>query len=134
MIDFKFDVTDVTVDESKIIDLSVNANMEYEESSKRQYSIVSNFNAAPIRTEDGKVFLDLKIDFDCKDAPSYNVSIKTRTGFTFPDGADVDSQDDYLRTIGLSRAFDYARSYIKLITSFGIWESMDLPGIPVQKK
>lgn len=131
MADINFDIVKVTIDASKIMELSIVANEEVEERDDGKYSLTTNFNVSPARSDDGSVFLDLLIEINSDGAPTYNTKIRTRTGFYFPKGSDEDSQNEYLRTIGTARAFDFARSYLQMITSFGAWGEFKLPGIPV---
>ena len=134
MADMNFDVTKVTIDASKIMELTITANENVEERADGKYTLTTNYNASPIRSDDGDVFLDLLLEINSDGAPTYDVKIKTRTCFFFPKGSDEDSQNEYLRTIGTVRAFDYARSYLQMITSFGAWGEFKLPGIPIPER
>nr|DAZ74336.1 MAG TPA: Preprotein translocase subunit SecB [Caudoviricetes sp.] len=130
MTDFGFDITKVVVDESKIMALSIVANTNVEEREDGKYGLTTNFSASPTRADNGSVFLDLSVEVLSNGAPTYDVQIKTRTMFLFPEGSNEESENEYLRTIGASRAFDYARNYIKMVTVFGPWDDLSLPGIP----
>lgn len=134
MADINFDITKVTLDASKIMEFSVIANEKVEENEDGKYSLTTNFNASPIRSDNGNVFLDLLIEINSNGAPTYDVRIRTRTGFFFPKESDENSQNEYLRTIGTQRAFDFARSYLQMIASFGVWGDFKLPGIPIPQK
>lgn len=126
-----FNVAEVSIDASKIMELSIVANEKVEAREDGKYSLTTNFNSAPVRSVDGGVFLDLLIEIGSDGAPTYNTKIRTRTGFVFPEGSGEEAQNEYLRTIGTARAFDFARSYLQMITSFGAWGEFKLPGLPI---
>ena len=127
----KFNPTEVTIGASKIIELSVIANTTPEDSKDGKYNLQANYEAKPIILDNGNVFLDLNLTIESSGAPTYDVNIVTRTMFMFPDGVSDKTINSYLESEGTVRAFDFARTYIKTITAFGIWDGLELPGIPV---
>ena len=134
MAEMNFDFEQVTIDESKIIELSIAANEDIQKQDDGKYSLTANYNIAPIRSSDSLVILELSVEISSNGAPTYDVKVKTRTGFSFPKGSDEDSQYEYLKTIGAARAFDFIRSYVKMVTSFGLWGTFDIPGLSVSDR
>lgn len=128
----EFDQDDVVIDDSKILEFSMSANLGADlddDGSKVEVS----YTSSPVKTDGNRVYLDLSVSVKSLDAPTYDVSMRTRTMFVFPEGVDGDARDEYLRASGTSRAFDFARVYIRTATSSGVYGPLDIPYIPAPK-
>lgn len=128
----KLNPLDVIIDDSKIIELSIIANMTPDENESGTYDLQANYDARPIRSSKGDNFLDLSVEIASNEAPTYDIKIVTRTMFVFPKETRDELIDAYLRTEGAVRALDFVRAYVRSATAAGVWGSFDLPGIPLQ--
>lgn len=125
----KLNPAKVVIDDCKIIEVSVAANMKPQENEAGSYELQVNYGAKPVKKENGSVFLDLSVEVASNGAPTYDIRLVTRTKFVFPEGTEDRWIEAYLREEGTVRAFDFARTYIKSITSFGVWDSLEIPNI-----
>lgn len=80
----KLNPLDVIIDDSKIIELSIIANMTPDENESGTYDLQANYDARPIRSSKGDNFLDLSVEIASNGAPTYDIKIVTRTMFVFP--------------------------------------------------
>ena len=125
----KLNPLDVIIDDSKIIELSIIANMTPDENESGTYDLQANYYASSSK---GDNFLDLSVEIASNGAPTYDIKIVTRTMFVFPKETRDELIDAYLRTEGAVRALDFVRTYVRSATAAGVWGSFDLPGIPLQ--
>lgn len=129
------DPTKVVVEYSKIIELSIRSNMEaLGEPDGKSYDLDASYSASTLHSDEGDVFLDFTLNIGNNNAPTYDTTIVTRTKFAFLQDVSTKAQDIYLFSIGLSRAMDYAKTYIKAITAFGMHGSFEIPGVPISFK
>lgn len=122
------DPNKVILNDSKIMELSYEANTNVEERADGKYSIEVNYSYKSIKTADGKSFIDFYIEYGDGGAPTYRLKMKTRTMFEFPENTDDEDKETYLQSLGAIRSYDLARAYIKSVTSFGAYGSMEVPG------
>lgn len=123
----KQEIKDVLIDDSQILECSIVANSAPIKREDDQYDLTVNYYANISRIGEREAFLDLTIEVDSGDAPTYDVEIVTRTKFIFSDKVAEKEKDAYLRNEGVHRAFDFAKIYIKTITSLGVWDALVLP-------
>ena len=124
----KQELKDVLIDDSQILECSIVANLTPVRQEDDQYDLTVNYHANISHIGEREACLDLTIEVDGGDAPTYDVEIVTRTKFIFSDKATEKEKDAYLRNEGMYRAFDFAKTYIKTITSLGVWDALVLPG------
>lgn len=124
--------SDVAIDDSKILECSISANLEPAQSENDQYDLQVSVSSNILHVDDDEAFLDMAIAVERGDAPTYDIELVTRTRFFFRRETSEDEKNDYLRAEGATRAYDFAKIYIKTLTSFGIWDAFVLPDLPAE--
>ncbi|CDD67533.1 unknown [Eggerthella sp. CAG:368] len=117
----------VYMDDSKVLEFSFASNIEAKNKEEKRHELIVNYKFLPQRNDKGDIVLDFVLDVDSNGAPTYDIHFKSRTIFIFLDDATEDQKDEYLKDEGALKVIDIARTYIKIATASGVYESFSIP-------
>lgn len=124
----------VIMENCRVINAEIGSPMIDEQNRGNDFSASVKVQFTQIEIgEERKKGIRLSVSFDGNGTPYYKGNVEVRAKFSFPEGSESDFADEYLKTIGSSRAYDFARTFIESATSFGAYGCLELPPFDVSK-
>lgn len=120
--------TPVIMEDCKVVNVEISSPSADDGRRDGNFSVSVKVQFTKTALGDGATnALSLSVSFDSTGAPYYRGSIDVRSKFVFPEGSSEELVDDYLKYVGSSRTYDFAKAFIESATVLGVYGPLELP-------